>query len=106
VGPSMGFCLRSLTTRQSVGVDPVKTVVRSFAQILALALLADHRRGQVARPAFDPCRLSGIHRRYMPLGRFVHPREVAARLPSCRILPGRLGRRETAGELFTATPVR
>ena len=47
---------------------------------------ADHRRVQLARPAFDTAACRGFAGVTPPLRRLVQPQEVASRVSSCRIL--------------------
>jgi polysaccharide pyruvyl transferase WcaK-like protein len=89
LGTSIGLCLRvaHYSPVSRVAVDTVKTVVRSFAQemraSLAPLIIAEFR-SQDRRSTLPLVR--GFTDVIPPLGRFVHPRQVASRVSSCRIL--------------------
>jgi polysaccharide pyruvyl transferase WcaK-like protein len=89
LGTSIGFCLRvaHYSPVSRAAVDTVKTVVRSFAQEmnagLAPLIIAEFKSQD--RRSTLPL-VEGFAEVTPPLGRFVHPREVASRVSSCRIL--------------------
>jgi polysaccharide pyruvyl transferase WcaK-like protein len=89
LGTSIGFCLRvaHYSPVSRAAVDTVKTVVRSFARdmhaSLAPLIIAEFE-SQDRRSTLPLVR--GFADVTAPLGRFVHPREVASRVSSCRIV--------------------
>jgi polysaccharide pyruvyl transferase WcaK-like protein len=88
-GTSIGFCLRvaHYSPVSRAAVDTVKTVVRSFAEDMGASLaplIIAEFRSQDRRSTLPLVR--GFADVTAPLGRFVHPREVASRVSSCRIV--------------------
>jgi polysaccharide pyruvyl transferase WcaK-like protein len=89
LGTSIGFSLRVAyySPVSRAAVDTVTTVVRSFAQemnaSLAPLIIAEYKSQD--RRSTLPL-VEGFADVIPPLGRFVHPREVASRVSSCRIL--------------------
>jgi polysaccharide pyruvyl transferase WcaK-like protein len=88
LGRNIGFCLRvarySPISRRAV--DTVKTVLCSFAQEMNAGLaplIISEFKSQDRRSTLPL--VEGFSNVIPPLGRFVHPREVAFRVSTCRI---------------------